>query len=134
MKKILLMLFMLIGFSISSYAQSVQVYRATSFAYKSTDYYGNWSNWSDWQRSSVKIEFNLPNDVIVIHSPVVQAFGIYDTFTPPYDSGGTQVGFVAVDAEGVRCHIRLRIEHNGNSQIYIEYSNLLYVYNVTRIQ
>lgn len=84
--------------------------------------------------SSVKIEFNLPNDVIVIHSPVVQAFGIYDTFTPPYDSGGTQVGFVAVDAEGVRCHIRLRIENNGNSQIYIEYSNLLYVYNVTRIQ
>lgn len=86
------------------------------------------------ERSTVKIEFNLPNDVIVIHSPVVQAFGIYDTFTPPYDSGGQQVGFVAMDAEGVRCHIRLRIENNGNSQIYIEYSNLIYVYNVRRIQ
>ena len=134
MKKNLLMLFMLIGFTLSSNAQAIQVYRATSFAYKATDYYGNWSNWSDWERSTVKIEFNLPNDVIVIHSPVVQAFGIYDTFTPPYDSGGQQVGFVAMDAEGVRCHIRLRIENNGNSQIYIEYSNLIYVYNVRRIQ
>lgn len=48
MKKFLLMLFMFIGISMNSYAQSVQVYRATSFAYKAIDYYGNWSNWSDW--------------------------------------------------------------------------------------
>lgn len=39
MKKFLLMLFMLIGFTLSSNAQAVQVYRATSFAYKATDYY-----------------------------------------------------------------------------------------------
>ena len=50
MKRFLLMFFMFIGFALSSNAQSVQVYRATSFAYKTTDYYGNWTRWSDWER------------------------------------------------------------------------------------
>lgn len=132
MKKFLLLFFMLIGFTMSSYAQSIQWYKATSFAYNQTNSYGNWVGWSDWERSTVQIKFDTSEDIIVIYSPKVQAFAIYDYITPPYDATGTQVGFAAYDGEGVRCHIRLRIENNGNSQVYIEYSNLIYVYNVIR--
>lgn len=116
------------------FAQSEQWYQATSFAYKTTNYYGNWSAWSDWQYSDVKIKFETHKDIIVIYSKDIQAFAIYDTLNPPYDPNGQQVAFAAYDGDGVKCHIRLRIENNGNSQIYCEYSNIIYVYNVKRIQ
>lgn len=132
MKKFLLMFLMLIGISLNSYSQSIQWYKATSFAYRTTDYYGNWSSWSDWEYSSVKIKFNTNEDVIVIYSKEIQAFAIYQELTPPYDPTGTQVAFAAYDGDGVKCHIRLRIENNGNSQVYIDYSNLSYCYNVIR--
>lgn len=133
MKKFLI-LFSFLLVSLTSFAQSEQWYQATSFAYKTTNYYGNWSNWSDWEYSSVKIKFETNKDIIVIYSKEIQAFAIYKQLTPPYDPTGTQVAFAAYDGDGVKCHIRLRIENNGNSQIYCEYSNICYVYNVKRIQ
>lgn len=133
MKKFLVLFsFMLIA--LTSFAQSVQEYQATSFAYKTTDYYGNWSSWSDWQNSSVRIKFDLSEDMIVIYSKEIQVFAIYSSIDTPYDPTGQQVGFAAYDGDGVKCHIRLRIENNGNSQIYCDYSNISYVYNVKRIR
>ena len=38
------------------------------------------------------------------------------------------------DGDGVKCHIRLRIENNGNSQIYCEYSNIIFCWNLKRIK
>lgn len=83
--------------------------------------------------ATVKIKFDLSEDVIVIYSPTIQAFAIYQQIQPPYDPSGQQVAFAAYDGDGVKCHIRLRIENNGNSQVYVEYSNLIIVYNVRRI-
>lgn len=112
---------------------NVQWFRSTSFAYKVVNGY-TWSDWSDWEGSDVKIKFDLSNDIITIFSPQIQRYRIIDTLTPDYDSSGNQVKFQAVDSEDVLCHIRLRIEDSGNSQIYVDYSNLMFCYNVVRIK
>ena len=41
--------------------------------------------------------------------------------------------FSFVDQEGYKGIIRLRIEKNGNSQMYVEYANIMWVYNLIRI-
>ena len=133
MKKFLV-LFSFLMVSLMGFAQSEQWYQATSFAYKTTNYYGNWSAWSDWEYSDVKIKFETHKDIIIIYSKDIQAFAIYDTLNPPYDPNGQQVAFAAYDGDGVKCHIRLRIENNGNSQIYCEYSNIIFCWNLKRIK
>ena len=133
MKKALLILICLVGLcSFSSNAQT-QWYNSQSYAYKSTDYYGNWSSWSSWVDCNVNIKFNLSSDMIVIYSSKKQIYKITRFNGTKYDNdGGQQAYFKAIDQDGDRCTIRLRIESNGNSQIYVEFSNIMGVYNVRR--
>ena len=48
--------------------------------------------------------------------------------------GGTNVKFYVIDQDYDRGSIRLRVERNGNSQIYVDFSNVAWVYNVVRIR
>ena len=123
---------MLIGIGLSSNAQ-VQYYRTTAFACKTTNAYGNWTDWTDWEYSNMTITINLNNDVVKIYSPTTQTYRITQylrNFTD--NSGGKQIEFKFIDQDGDRGHMRLRVESNGNSQIYIEFANCMWVYNVVR--
>lgn len=132
MKKLLLILICLVGF-ISAYSQT-QWYNSKSYAYKDSDYYGNWNNWSSWIKCNVNIKFDLNSDLIVIFSNKTQVYRVTEFNGTKYENDRSQQAyFKAVDQEGDRCGIRLRIESNGNSQIYVEFSNVMWVYNVIRI-
>lgn len=50
-----------------------------------------------------------------------------------YDSSGVQEKYLVVDPYGYNYYIRLRIEKNGNSQLYVDASDGSIVYNVRRI-
>lgn len=130
MKRFLLMLVMVLGFTVAD--AQVQYYRTTGFAYKQMNY-GRWSNWSDWEDSDMLITINLSNDVVKIYSPTTQTYRILShtrNFTDT--SGGQQMEFKFIDQDGDRGTMRLRIERNGNSQLYIQFSNIIWVYNVVR--
>jgi hypothetical protein len=119
------------------FAQSnIQWYKTTAFASQTYNYYtSSWNNWSEWEKSDMNIKFDLTNDVIVIYSPNVQVYTIFNTGATFTDtSGGKQVKFNAYDGEGDRADIRLRIEKNGNSQIYVDYADMRWVYNVRRFE
>lgn len=107
--------------------------QATSFAYKSQNDYGYWSDWSDWERSSCLIVINGDNDRIDIYSSVPQEYDIYDYEGESSDlEGGTQYTFKCVDDDGLRCSVRFRIQSNGDAQLYVDYSNAIWVYNVVQ--
>ena len=136
MKKILLTLVMMLtlSFVMPQEAQAqLQTYKTTAYAFKKTNANGIWSSWSDWQASNMVMTINFDNDVVKIYSPKTQTYRITEfvrNFTD--SSGGKQVEFRFIDQDGDRGAMRLRIETNGNSQVYIEFSNIIWVYNVRR--
>ena len=99
------------------------------------DNYGQWSPWSDWQRSSVKIVLDLNNDMITIYSPTTQYYKVVQFVGVKNDnSGGTQSVFNVIDADGDRAVIRLRIQADGTSQLYVDFADAMWVYgNIRRV-
>lgn len=134
MKRILTLFMLIMCISLSSFAQ-VQWYQTTGFK-KANVYNGTYSWPSQWETSNMKVSIDLDNDLITIYSPRTQVYAIYDTYNNGNayrDSGGGQtVKFYAVDQDYDKCTIRLRVESNGNSQIYVDFSNVAWVYNVRR--
>lgn len=126
----LLMFTLSFGVSMTADAQ-VQYYRTTSFSYKQKNY-GTWSNWTDWEKSDMTVTIDLTNDIIKIYSPKTQTYKVIAFEGSPSDSSGRQVKFKVIDQDGDIGYIRLRIENNGNSQIYVDFSNVMWVYNVRR--
>ena len=109
-------------------------YRTTGFAIKYYNGY-SWGDWSNWQQSSMKMKIDLDNDIIVIYSNKTQIYKVIEnsgTYTD--ESGGQQVKFYIIDQDNDYGYIRLRIERNGNSQIYLDFADVMWVYNVIRIQ
>lgn len=132
MKRFILMLMMVFGVSVMSFGQ-IQWYKTSEISIrylnKNTGY---WTNWSDWEKCVVNVRFDLNNDVITIYSDKTQRYQVLELQDPPYDSSGKQVKFYVKDQDGDYGHIRLRIENNGNSQIYIQYADIMWCYNVRR--
>lgn len=133
MKKYLLILLCFI--SISGYAQ-VQWYRTTQYA--EATIINNRYYWGDWESSNMRLCIDIDNDQIIVYSPRIQIYQVYGVYNngQPYvdDSGGTNIKFYVIDQDYDRGNIRLRVEKNGNSQIYIDFSNVAWVYNVVRTQ
>jgi len=128
---------MLMVFCIGTVSMEAQVYyfRTTGFAYKQINSYGHWTDWTDWQSSDMLITMNLDTDVVRIYSKTPQTYRITQhvrNFTD--ENGGKQVEFRFIDQDNDRGAMRLRIERNGNSQIYIDFNNIMWVYNVVRTQ
>lgn len=136
MKKFLTALMLIMTLSIiipQEIKAQVYTYRTTGYAYKKVNSYGNWTEWSDWLDSDMTMVINFNTDVVTIYSPTTQRYKITKfirNFTD--NSGGKQVEFAFIDQDGDKGHMRLRIETNGNSQVYIEFSNWIWCYNVRR--
>ena len=128
MKRILIVLISIV-LSISAFAE-VQWYNSKSYAVKQVGY-----SWSNWQACDVNIKFDTNSDNILIYSNKTQYYKVTKYHGWRYENDGSQQAyFTANDYNGGWCTIRLRIETNGNSQIYVEYSNAMWVYNVIRVQ
>lgn len=136
MKKFLFILMLMLSFVFTSANAQVQYYRTTAYA-EARVYNGTYV-WSDWQKSDMTLVINLNTDVITIYSPRIQIYRVYGTanngnaYTD--SSGGTNIKFYVIDQDGDRGEVRLRIERNGNSQIYVDFNNVAFVWNVVRTQ
>lgn len=105
--------------------------QSTSYAYKYINDYGYWTDWTDWEYSSVLIVINTDNDRINIYSNTPQEYDIYGYEDSYRDKdGGETTTLKCIDAEGLRCEIRIRIERSGNRQLYVDYSDAMRVYNI----
>lgn len=134
MKRIFALLAIITCMAIGTANAQTYAYRTTAFAMKQVTSYGVWTDWTDWQSSDMLITINFDTDVIKIYSPMTQIYRITKHVSNYRDnSGGTQSEYRFIDQDGDIGTLRLRIEINGNSQIYIDFSNVMWVYNVVRI-
>lgn len=133
MKKfLLLMMLAVIGFTASA---NSMWFRAYSYAIKyKTEYNrGNSSGWSSFEKCNVNIEFKMDDDIIVIYSNKTQIYAIYENAGTYNDSdGGKQQGYYILDQDYDKGMIRLRIARDGTSQLYIDFNDVSWVYNVVR--
>lgn len=137
MKKYLLILLMMFGMlfsnSIDCSAQTYY-YCTTGFSIKYKTSSG-WTDWSEWKDSNMKMKIDFDDDIIVIYSPEIQRYLILEhvsNFTD--ESGGQQSKYKVIDQDDDIGYIRLRIERNGNSQLYVDFTDVTWVYNVRRIE
>ena len=131
MKKLLLSLFCLFSLTLSA---QIQKYRTTQFAIASVTN-GRYS-WSDWGSSNLYLYINLDTDQITIYSTSIQIYQIYSAYNNGnayLDSeGGKTIKFNVIDQDLDKGTVRLRIDREGNSQVYIDFADVAWVYNVVR--
>jgi hypothetical protein len=134
MKKLILTFLLLFGLlSVSNISAQTYYYKTYQFAIK---YKANnvWTNWSDWEKSDMLLTINLDDDVITVYSEKRQIYKVLEYMGNYTDeSGGKQTKFYVIDQDGDLGYVRLRIEKNGNSQVYVDFGDICWVYNVRRI-
>lgn len=132
MKKGLVILFLVLISAISCSAQILK-FRTTSFTSKEHTSYG-WTNWQRYQRSDMLVEMDFNNDIVTIYSPRRQYYKIISYNGTYTDSDGdTTASFDFVDQDNDYGSMRLVQRRNGKSEIYIDFSNIMWVYSVIRI-
>ena len=133
MKKFLIaMLLAVIAFAAS--AESLY-FTGYSYAIKyKTDYNRNNSKgWSDYTKCNVTIEFDMDEDMILIYSNKTQIYAIYEDAGEYTDrEGGKQKGFYVIDQDYDKGMIRLRVAPDGTSQLYVDFNDVGWVYNVVK--
>jgi len=128
MKRFFLTLFFAVAVCLS-FAQTYK-YKATEVALKTYEN-GRWSKWSDWEDVNILVVINSDKDVITIYSNQTQEYDIVEYLSEEEDSdGGTQVKWLCVNEDGSRCHIRIRKQSDGQLQLYVDFSDLMFVYNI----
>ena len=137
MKKYILIFMMMFGmlFAVSSSCKAQTYYYKTyEFAIKFKSSYGVWGNWSDWEKSNIVLTIDMDQDVITVFSQQKQIYKVIEYLGSYTDeSGGKQLKYYVIDQDGDLGHVRLRNEKNGNSQIYIDFNDVMWVYNVKRM-
>ena len=135
MKKFLFSLLISLCACVMPVSAQTYYYKATDFAYKQVNDYGYWTNWSSWEVVNISMTIDFTNDIVSIYSKTPQIYRITEHVRNYTDnSGGVQAEFRFIDQDGDNGTMRLRIETNGNSQLYVEFSNIMWVYNVKRIR
>ena len=105
-------------------------YQASQFAYRIRNAYGNWTSWSNWQYSQIVIDITMDKDVIIVYSDPRQVYAVYEYVGAENDSGGgRQVYYKVIDQDYDYGTVRLRIEANGNSQMYVDFNDVSWCYS-----
>lgn len=131
MKKFLLCILIMM-MSITSFDQvfKCKTYRsATKTLYTN----GYWSDWSDWYEATILITIDFNKDRITIYSQSVQVFDIIEYLSETYDIEGDLTNkMITVDQDAVRANLRLvtLYSQGGTLQLYVDYSNLIIVYEM----
>ncbi|MCB0747187.1 MAG: hypothetical protein KDC90_06945 [Ignavibacteriae bacterium] len=115
-----------------TYAQ-IRKLRTTGVAvkYKLSDY--RWGDWSDFEETSILIVMDLDKDRITIYSDETQIYDVAQDEGRTTDSDGDDFwSFYCINSEGLACRVRLAKlnSQNGRYQLYIDFSDMKWVYNL----
>lgn len=111
-------------------AQSYRL-KAHEVSYKHQNEWG-WSEWSEWNSCDIDISFNFDTNRIIIFSQETQDYSISQFLDKEIDNNGESNVMRCIDSNGLICRVRLRTQYNPKGlQLYIEYKDMAWVYNVT---
>jgi hypothetical protein len=128
----ILLLLLAFGFGFpKSYAQPIRFKSSSvSFTEKKND--GTWNDWSDFVEANVLITLDAKKDLILINSAEVQSFKIKAYGEIEDNDEVNIVPFECVDNRYSNCNVFIitKKKENNRMQIYINYNEVKFVYNV----
>jgi hypothetical protein len=128
----ILFLLLAVGIGIqNNYGQPIRFKTSSiSFTDKKTD--GTWNEWSDFVNASVIVTLDAKKDLITINSAEVQAFKIKAYGEIEDNEEVNIVPFDCVDNKFSKCKIFIitKKKENNRMQIYINYNEVKFVYNI----
>ena len=134
-KKQLLLLLLLIG-SVS-YAQVIK-FKSTSISTKiKSESTGRWSSWSKYEETEVLITIDLDDNRVRIFSKSEQEYDIIKYYDKEIDADGDEtLKFYCVNEDGRKCYVRFVIlnSKNGQRQLYIDFADLMWMYNIYKLE
>lgn len=132
-KKLLILLLLLVSYT--SVNAELLKFKTTAFAENTYNYSTrSWSGWSDWRDSNMLLTIDTDRSTIVVYSPAIQIYKIYEAEDSYYDSDGDlHVPFKFVDQDYDRGVVKLLQRKSGSSEVYIEFANIRWCYRVVRI-
>jgi uncharacterized protein YxeA len=129
MKKVILLLTLLL-FATIGWSQTT-FYTAQ---HSTIRYYNSvieqWNDWEEWNECNITITVNLDRDEINIYSQRVQEYVILSYSQVEKKDNFESVTLNALDEEGIRCNIKLIKYINGESHIYVQWSDMQLGYQV----
>ena len=134
-RKLLLCMF-LSALSFQAVAQ-ITKFKSTSFATKfKNEYSGSWSKWSEFEKTEVLITIDLNNERIKVFSKVEQVYDIIKYYEKETDQDGDEtLQFQCVNEDGLKCNVRFVIlnSQNGQRQLYVDFADMMWVYNIYKL-
>ena len=85
-----------------------------------------WTDWSDWYQHFTEVE--MYKDSIVVYNEDV--YVIYEQLEDVIDENSITSIYRAINNKKDYVQIRLRIQCDGIKQLYIDFKNKIYVYNL----
>ena len=129
MKKIVLILRLLLSFSIM-YSQEIEYY-SNFTSYKRLVEKDKWTDWTDWREYYIEIVFNTDSNTITIYdTDIEKVYKIHPIYEKSEDSNSTTIKYKVVESKNNCLYIRFRNQHDGVKQLYLDYKDLVYVYNL----
>lgn len=131
MKKLLIVIILLMTGVLSSWSELIRL-RATNYCIRERGYYG-WTDYSKPTRCDVPIVIDTDEDLVTIYSARPQIYNIVRYVGSGYDNDGDYViKFQFIDQDYDQGTMRLIERRSGNHEVYIDFSNISWVYSVTR--
>ena len=81
-RKLLIFIFSII--SILSISATTMTFKSTGFSYRERNYY----SWSNWRSESSNVTIMMMDNILIIYSPTVQTYDLYNLQDPYQDVDG----------------------------------------------
>ncbi|MEO0045351.1 MAG: hypothetical protein RL705_542 [Bacteroidota bacterium] len=127
-----LLLLLALGFGFQkSYAQPIR-FKSSSVSFTDKKNDGTWNEWSDFVDANVLISLDPKKDLILINSSEIQSFKIKAYGEIEDNEEVNVVPFECIDNRYSNCNIFIitKKKENNRMQIYINYNEVKFVYNV----
>ena len=129
----LIALFVLMGFSIQAVnAQPIRFKTSSVSVTNKNEKTKKWSDWSDFKEAKLVISIDGKKNLIVVNSPEIQVFRILAYNEKIENENDAIVPFECRDNFGSKCQILVitKKKESNRMQIYVNYSDVKFVYNV----
>ena len=116
-----------------AHGQSSVKMKTTSFAYNYKENGYSWTNWSDFEEASILVLMDLGRDRITVYSKDTQVYDIAKDEGKTTDTDGDDFySFLCVNEDGKACRVRLAKlnSQGGRNQLYVEFDDMKWVYNL----
>ena len=128
----LLSLFLLFSFTVQkSYSQPIR-FKTSSVSFTDKKANGSWNEWSEFVKANVLITLDAKKNTITINSQEVQSFKI-KSYGEIIDNDEVNiVPFECMDNKFSKCQILIitKKKENNRMQVYINYNEVKFVYNI----